>query len=147
MFGVWGSGFAVDSSMPPIKRFEEILAWQKAKELVREVYLVCGAGKFSRDFGLKDQICRAAVASMSNIAEGFGRRSGKDFAHFLDIARGSALEVQSLLYVARDLNYINETDSTRLYQLAEQTISLIAGFTAYLRRSSTPNSAPRTPHS
>jgi four helix bundle protein len=132
--------------MPPIKRFEEILAWQRAKELVREIYLVGGVGKFSRDFGLKDQICRAAVASVSNIAEGFGRRSGKDFAHFLDIARGSALEVQSLLYVARDLHYINETDFNRLYQLAEQTISLIAGFTAYLRRSSTPNSTPRTPH-
>ena len=132
--------------MPPIKRIEEILAWQKAKELVREIYLV-SQGKFSRDFGLKDQICRAAVASMSNIAEGFGRRSGKDFAHFLDIARGSALDVQSLLYVALDLNYITEPDFNRLYGLAEQTISLIAGFTSYLRKSSTPNPAPRIPHS
>jgi len=83
---------------------------------------------------------------MSNTAEGFGRRSGKDFPHFLDIARGSALEVQSLLYVARDLNYINEADFERLYRLAEQTISLIAGFTAYLRRHLTPNTALRTPH-
>src|ERR1041384_8378226 len=105
--------------MASIKRFEEILDWQKAKELVREVYLVCAAGQFSRDFGLKDQICRAAVASMSNIAEGFGRKSGKDFAHFLDIARGSALEVQSLLYVARELKYISETDFGRLYKLAD----------------------------
>src|SRR5688572_2027889 len=120
MFGVWSSGFGVDAAMPPIKRFEEILAWQKAKELVRESYLVCGEGKFNRDFGRKAHICRAAVASMSHIAEGFGRRSGKDFAHFLDIARGSALEVQSLLYVARDLNYINEPDFNRLCQLADQ---------------------------
>ena len=133
--------------MPPIRRFEEILAWQKAKELVREIYLVSNGGKFSRDFGLKDQICRAAVAAMSNIAEGFGRRSGKDFAHFLDIARGSALEVQSLLYVSRDLNYISDADFGRLYQLANETIALIAGFTAYLRKSSAPNPAPRTPHS
>jgi four helix bundle protein len=132
--------------MSSIKRFEEIMAWQKAKELVREIYLVCGEGRFSRDFGLRDQICRAAVASMSNVAEGFGRKSGKDFAHFLDIARGSALEVQSLLYVALDLKYITQTDFDRLYKLAEETIALIAGFTAYLRRASTPNSALRTPN-
>src|SRR6266849_6784408 len=136
--------------MASIKRFEEILAWQKAKDLVREIYLVCSDGRFSRDFGLRDQICRAAVSSMSNIAEGFGRRSGKDFAHFLDVARGSALEVQSLLYVARDLNYIKEDDFDRLYRLAEETISLIGGFTSYLRRaapSRTPNSELRTPNS
>jgi len=85
---------------------------------------------------------------MSNIAEGFGRKSGKDFAHFLDIARGSALEVQSLLYVARELKYISETDFQRLYKLADETTSLISGFTAYLRqsRSLTPNSTPRTPN-
>ena len=134
--------------MSAIRRFEEIIAWQKAQELVREVYKSCTRGNFSRDFGLKDQICRAAVASMSNIAEGFGRRSGKDFAHFLDIARGSALEVQSLLYMARDLNYISEADFHRLYRLAEETISLIGGFTSYLRqrRPGLPNSEPRTSH-
>jgi four helix bundle protein len=133
--------------MASIQRFEEILAWKKAKELVREIYLICGDGKFSRDFGLKDQICRAAVSSMSNIAEGFGRKSGKDFAHFLDVSRGSALEVQSLLYVARDLKYINDFDFDRLYKLADETVSLIGGFTAYLRRSQrlTPNSKLRTP--
>jgi four helix bundle protein len=128
-----------------ITRFEDILAWQKAKELVREIYMICRDSRISRDFGLKDQICRAAVASMSNIAEGFGRKSGKDFAHFLDIARGSALEVQSLLYVAKDLEYITKADFDRLYSLAEQTVSLIAGFTSYLRRSPTPSSAHRTP--
>jgi four helix bundle protein len=132
--------------MASIKRFEEIIAWQRAKELVKEVYKICADGRFNRDFGLKDQICRAAVASMSNIAEGFGRRSGKDFAHFLDIARGSALEVQSLLYVARDLNYIGEGDFDRLYKLAEETVSLIAGFTGYLRQRSPPHSPLRTPH-
>ena len=136
--------------MASIRRFEEMLAWQKAKDLVGEIYLVCGDGRFSRDFGLKDQICRAAVSSMSNIAEGFGRRSGKDFAHFLDVARGSALEVQSLLYVARDLNYIKEPDFQRLYKLAEETVALVGGFTSYLRRSmlrQTPNSKLRTSNS
>ncbi len=132
--------------MASIRRFEEIIAWQRAKELVKEVYGICGDGKFNRDFDLKDQICRAAVASRSNIAEGFGRRSEKDFAHFLDIARGSALEVQSLLYVARDVDYISDADFERLYILAEDTTSLIAGFTGYLRKRSTPNAALRTPN-
>jgi four helix bundle protein len=72
---------------------------------------------------------------MTNIAEGFGRKSSKDFAHFLDIARGSALEVQSLLYVARDLGYIQSSEFEKIYQIAEDTISLIAGFTSYLRKS------------
>jgi four helix bundle protein len=124
--------------MAGIKRFEEIMAWQKARELVRETYRICGIAPFSRDFGLKDQICRAAVSSMTNVAEGFGRKSSKDFAHFLDVARGSTLEVQSLLYVARDLNYIDSTEFEKLYKMAEETISLIAGFTSYLR-----NQAPR----
>lgn len=119
--------------MAGIKRFEEILAWQKARELVRETYRVCGIAPFSKDFGLKDQICRAAVSSMTNVAEGFGRKSSKDFAHFLDVARGSTLEVQSLLYVARDLKYIQTTEFETLYKIAEETISLIAGFTSYLR--------------
>src|SRR5436853_5603866 len=118
--------------MASIKRFEGIIAWQKAKELVREIYKICCDGRFSRDFGLKDQICRAAVSSMSNVAEGFGRKSSKDFAHFLDVARGSTLEVQSLLFVARDLKYIESAEFEKLYGIAEETISLIGGFTSYL---------------
>ncbi|HEV7475858.1 MAG TPA: four helix bundle protein [Pyrinomonadaceae bacterium] len=120
--------------MAGIRRFEEILAWQKARELVRETYRICGIAPFSRDFGLKDQICRAAVSSMTNVAEGFSRKSSKDFAHFLDVARGSTLEVQSLLYVARDLKYIESEEFETLYKMAEETISLIAGFTSYLRK-------------
>ena len=119
--------------MPSINRFEDILAWKKARELVKEVYLICSAGPFSRDFGLKDQICRAAVSSMSNVAEGFGKKTHKDFTHFLDVARASTLEVQSLLYVASDLNYIQSPEFDRLYGIANETISLIAGFTSYLR--------------
>ncbi len=75
---------------------------------------------------------------MTNVAEGFGRKSSKDFAHFLDVARGSTLEVQSLLYVARDLNYIQPAEFDKLYKIAEETISLIGGFTSYLR-----NQTPR----
>jgi four helix bundle protein len=89
--------------MGTITRFEEIHAWQKARELVREIYKTSNTNLFNKDYGLKDQIRRAAVSSMCNIAEGYGRKSDKDFAHFLDIARASALEVQSILYVALDL--------------------------------------------
>ncbi len=119
--------------MATIKRFEDIQVWQKARELVREIYKLCGEGKLSKDFGLKDQIRRAAVSVMSTIAEGFGRNSQKDFAHFLDMAKGSALEVQSLLYVALDVEYVNNHDFQRLYTLTDETISLIIGFTMYLR--------------
>ncbi len=94
--------------MAAIERFEDIQAWQRARELVREIYRTCAEGRLSKDFGLRDQLCRAAVSSMSNIAEGFAKKSDRDFAHFLDIARGSAIEVQSLLYVALDVGYITE---------------------------------------
>jgi four helix bundle protein len=122
--------------MPSITRFEEIIAWQKARMLVREVYLVCAGDRLSKDFGLKGQICRAAVSAMTNIAEGFGRKTDGDFAHFLDVARGSALEVESLLYVARDLEYIQESEFERIYNLSEETVSLISGLTSYLRNHS-----------
>ncbi len=94
-----------------------------------------------RDFGLKDQLCRAAVSSMSNVAEGFTRKSDKDFAHFLDVAKGSTVEVQSLLYVALDIGYLARSEFQRLHKIAEETASLIGGFTSYLRR----NSRLRTP--
>jgi four helix bundle protein len=94
--------------MATIERFEDVQAWQKARELVREVYKLRSEGPLSRDFGLRDQLCRAAVSSMSNVAGGFARTSDKDFAHFLDVARGSVMEVQSLLYVALDVGYIDE---------------------------------------
>ena len=122
--------------MATIRRFEDIQAWQKARVLVREIYQLCSQGRFSRDFGLKDQICRAAVSSMSNIAEGFIRSSNKDFAHFLDIARASATEVQSLLYVALDVGYIDKSEFERLYNLGDETILLIGSLASYLRRDS-----------
>jgi four helix bundle protein len=119
--------------MATIKRFEDIEAWKTARELVVEVYKVSSAGDFSRDYGLKDQIRRAAVSAMSNIAEGFGRKSNKDFAHSLDLSRGSGLGVQSLPYVALDLNYLGDGQFRSLYALADRTVSLAAGFSSYLR--------------
>jgi four helix bundle protein len=126
--------------MGSIKRFEEIIAWQKARVLVNEVYRVCATGHLNRDFSLRDQIRRAAVSTMTNIAEGFGRKTDGDFAHFLDVARGSALEVESSLYIARDLEYIQQSEFEKIYQLSEETISLLSGLTSYLRKQPMTNS-------
>jgi four helix bundle protein len=119
--------------MATIRRFEDIQAWQKARELVRQIYQICSCGPFRRDFSLRNQICSAAVSSMSNIAEGFARRSSRELTRFLDIARGSAVEVQSLLYVSFDVGYIDAEQFQRLYKLTQEVTALIGGFTTYLR--------------
>jgi four helix bundle protein len=85
--------------MAAFRRFEDILAWQKARETTRLVYQETTKGDFSRDYDLRSQIRRAAISVMANIAEGFGRHSDKEFANFLNIAHGSATEVQSHLYI------------------------------------------------
>lgn len=105
--------------MATFKRFEDIKAWQKAREVTRQVYKVSKLGEFARDYGLRDQIQRASVSIMSNIAEGHGRRSDKEFANFLNMARGSATETQSHLYVALHQNYIDEECFSELYNLLE----------------------------
>lgn len=96
--------------MATFHRFEDIEAWQMAHELTRDIYRLSGTGEFKRDLGMKDQICRASVSIMNNIAEGFERGTKKDFAKFLYISRGSTGEVRSILYVARDLGYISEAE-------------------------------------
>lgn len=119
--------------MATIKHFEEIQAWLKARQLVKEVYKVSASGDFSKDWGLRDQIRRAAVSAMSNVAEGFARKTTRDFAHFLDVARGSAVEVQSLLYVATDIGYLTPAQFRELYAMADEVRALVGGFTSYLR--------------
>lgn len=121
--------------MATIRRFEDIQAWLKARELVREIYRISACGSFRRDFGLRNQICRAAVSSMSNIAEGFAKKTSRDFAHFLDVARGSAVEVQSWLYVALDVGYISADQAKTMQATADEVIALVGGFTSYLRGS------------
>jgi four helix bundle protein len=93
--------------MSNIKSFEDLMAWQKARQLTKEIYNVCRNGEFQNDIGLRNQICRAAVSIMSNIAEGFERNSNRDFANFLSYAKGSAGEVRCQLFVALDQNYIS----------------------------------------
>ena len=120
-----------------IERFEDIQVWQKSRELVKSVYQVSSRTQaFRQDFSLKDQVRRAAISVMSNIAEGYARRSDKAFANFLHIAQGSAAEVQSQLYIALDLNYITKADFDKVYALcadiARQTAGLIKYFNSGL---------------
>ena len=119
--------------MASISRFEDIQAWQKARVLVFDVYEITNSGLFARDFGLRDQIRRASVSSMTNIVEGYSRMSNRDFARFLDIASSSASEVRSLLYVALDQKYIAPETFQKLYDNAYEVGAMIFGFSNYLR--------------
>ncbi len=113
-----------------INRFEDIIAWQKSKELAVLVYHLF---EESRDFGFKDQIQRASVTVMNNIAEGFERKSTKEFRYFLSVAKGSCGEVRSMLYLAKELNKITEKDFDKLFALAEETSKIIAGLIGKVR--------------
>ena len=119
--------------MVQIKRFEDIEAWKKARRLVNEIYRVTRKGTLSKDSSLKDQIRRAAVSVMSNIAEGFSRQTDREFTQFLYMAKGSVSEVQSQLYVASDLDYLSKEEFTRLYNDADEVAKLISGFIRYLK--------------
>jgi four helix bundle protein len=120
--------------MPKIERFEDIQAWQKARVLVKDVYTVSNSGFFAKDFGLRDQIRRAAVSIMLNIAEGFARKTTREFTQFLVIAHGSAAEVQAALYVALDQQYVCEPEFNKIYKLADDSSKMILGFINYLRK-------------
>ncbi len=119
--------------MAGFKRFEDIEAWQMGRQLVLEVYRITRDDVFSRDLGLKDQIRRASVSVMNNIAEGFERGSTPDFVKFLFIARGSAGEVRSLLYVAKDLSYIAKSDFDTLSNMATRISACIHGLIKHLK--------------
>ena len=126
--------------MTAITKFEDLIAWQEARKLVSMIYKITSDGLFSKDFGLKDQIQRAAVSSMTNIAEGFDNESTVEFARFLGMARRSSVEVQSLLYVALDVNYIKEETFKTHYEQAKKVQAIIGG----LKRSILKN--PRRPN-
>ena len=115
-------------------QFEEIGAWQQGRVLVRDVYQLSRTSGLSRDFGLRDQIQRAAVSVCSNIAEGFERRGNKEFIKFLWIAKGSAAEVSSQLYHLKDLGYITEVEFSDLQGKAKRI-----GATLHLLIDSIPN--------
>ena len=117
-----------------IKRFEDIDAWKEARKLVNNVYRAINQNsKFSKDFRLTNQMQGAAVSVMSNIAEGFSRRSNKEFIQFLFISKSSAAEVQSQLYVALDQQYITQETFDKIYAQAEKISKLNSGFIKYLK--------------
>ena len=94
--------------MGRIERFEDLVAWQKARDLAKQIYFLTNKGPFSKNFGLRDQIRRASVSIMSNLAEGFDRGGRSEFHQFVVIAKGSCAEVRSQLYVALDVEYITK---------------------------------------
>jgi len=107
-----------------IEKFEDIISWKKAKTLTIDIYKTF---EDSKDFGYKNQIERASVSIMNNIAEGFERRSNKEFKQFLFIAKGSCGEVRSMLYLGKDLNKISEEKFHKLYNLSIEISKLLSG--------------------
>ena len=107
-----------------IERFEGIIGWQKAKELTVKIYELF---EQSRDYGFKDQIQRASVSIMNNIAEGFERKSNNEFKQFLYIAKGSCGEVRSMLILSKELRKINGADADNMLELSEETSKLLSG--------------------
>ena len=120
--------------MATIKRFEDIESWQLARRLTKEIYTVSKRNGFEKDFGLQNQIRRASVSILSNIAEGFERNGNKEFLQFLSVAKGSAGEVRAQLYVALDQEYIDQQTFDSLVTLTENISKKINGLMLYLRQ-------------
>lgn len=121
--------------MKTIAKFEDIEAWQRGRALTKRIYQVSSQKDFARDFGLRDQIRRAAVSVMSNIAEGYERDGNKEFLQFLSLAKGSVGEVKAQLYVALDTGFISQQEFHEIYELATQTGQLVGGFMRYIVQS------------
>ena len=123
-----------------IKSFEDLIAWQKARVLTGTIYKATSRGDFARDFGLKDQIRRAAVSVMSNIAEGFERGRPSEFHQFLSIAKGSCAELRSQLFVALDAGYLKQPDFAELMDIAVEVGKILGGLRAGVQRKRLANS-------
>ncbi|MCX6094923.1 MAG: four helix bundle protein [Candidatus Bipolaricaulota bacterium] len=119
--------------MARIERFEDLRIWKLARDVANRLYALSANASFSRDFVLRDQIRRAAVSMPSNIAEGFSRRSNKEFVQFLFVAKGSAAEAQSQLYLARDQGYLPEEEFDRVYREIDLLARQISRFITYLK--------------
>ncbi len=112
------------------ERFEDLIAWQKSRELTRAVYEITNQPGFTRDHSLRDQIRRSSISVMSNIAEGFDRKTRKEFRQFLVYAKGSCAEVRSQLYIAYDVGYIDQIRFDELHALAEEISKITSGLIA-----------------
>jgi len=121
--------------MATVARFEDLDVWQKARALVNEVYALTRDGSFGQDFALRDQIRRAAVSVMANIAEGFERGGDKEFRQFLAVAKGSCGEVRSHLWAALDQGYATQAQHGEMCKRAEEVGRMIAGLMRHLHRS------------
>ena len=121
--------------MSTIQKFEDLEAWKLSREITKDIYKISSSGSFTKDYGLRDQIRRSSVSVMSNIAEGFERDGDKEFTQFLSIAKGSAGEARSQLYVALDQNYISETEFNLIYQKLTENSRIISGLMKYLQHS------------
>ena len=128
--------------MGTVRQFEELEVWRESKTFVKAIYLITGEGLFSRDFGLRDQLRRASVSIMSNIAEGFERGTNKEFTQFLHIAKGSAGEARSLLHVASDVGYVNQKTFADLNASVVSISRRLSNFIKYLQRPSRTNPKP-----
>jgi four helix bundle protein len=117
-----------------ISRFEDLVAWQKARELARDIYRVTDEGRFGKDFALRDQIRRASISVMSNVAEGFDRASRGEFHQFLVIAKGSCAEVRSQLYIALDAGYLSQQAFEGLLGQTEELSRIIGGLRAAVEK-------------
>jgi len=129
------------------EKFEDLIAWQKARELTRAIYQATALGSFAKDFGLRDQVRRAAVSVMSNLAEGFERGGRSEFHQFLSVAKSSCAELRSQLYVALDATYLNPSAFHRLILQAEEVARIIGGLrkAVHKQRLLSRVSAPGTP--
>ncbi len=116
------------------RRFEDLIAWQKAQELTRRVYEVTGNGHFARDFGLRDQVRRSSVSFMANIAEGFERARQSEFHQFLSIAKSSCAELRSHVYVAQDAKYVDASMYNELMSLAQEVTLVLGGLRSAVQR-------------
>lgn len=125
---------AIEPKGPRVSRFEDLIAWQKARALVREVYLATRRTQFARDFGLAQQIQRAAVSILSNIAEGFERAHPREFHQALATARASCAEVRAQLYVALDVGYLTTAQFDQLLTKAVEVGRIIGGLRTAVAR-------------
>jgi four helix bundle protein len=123
--------------MKQANRFEDLIAWQKARALTKAIYAVTRKGKFARDFALSNQIQRAAVSVMSNVAEGFERGGRAEFHQFLGIAKASCAEVRSQLYIALDVEYITTEEFQMLKTQAEEVSRILGSLKATVRTQTT----------
>jgi len=116
-----------------IERFEDIEVWKLSREFINDLYKMTDIDKFKRDYELLRQIRKASISVISNIAEGFERKSNNEFMHFLFIAKGSAGEVRSQLYIANDIGYINDVEFKKLFKDIELISRSLSGFIKYLK--------------